>query len=784
MPQQHNPNSPLLRIAVLIVMMLVAVGIVWSVSRNSSRQQQQIAGTNSSTPTSPATAPPATAPAEGHAQDSANRTAATDGPAAGQPKQDASVEQAHPATQPAAAPTPAPVAPAVQQPANAAPGAYRAKVFTTDPLAQSFAPLGSLDPKLARGQITFSPIGAGIRDYRLSEHYLDWRRTTHYTVQSEHSIQQARQPDGSITSATLTPMAALGIWVNGSFVVLATDPAGPTWRQVAADRPGIFEALVEDAAGVPILRIERAYSITPANHDVSVRQTIANLTDAPVRIRWLQLAPVDPPQDADGYGSDRRRMPFGYVLPSTVDPNRLLVSATDYAANLRANALGPQGGFGYATDMPLWPDVNAIQKQYELSWSGMTNRYFGIAAHPLIDPAASTPRLFSWVSKVDRVLVNPAMPDGMTDEPVLAIRLDSRELTIAPKAGADVSMGLWMGPLSHKATDSDPLAKALGLGGMIIANMGGPCMYCTFDIITYILRTVMYFLHDYVFRDWSLAIIFLVVFVRTCLHPLTRWSQIRMQRFGKQMSLMQPKQKKIQERYKDDPKKMQAEMAGLWREEGISPFGMLGCLPMLLVTPVWLSLYALLYYEVEFRNAPAFYGVIQSITGNSWGFLADLSHPDALISFGATSRIPVLSAMIGPISSLNILPLLLGLVFFFHQKYLTPPTSTPLTPEQEMQQKMIKIMSVLMFPIFMYNAPAGLALYFTTNSTLAIVENAWIRKHMNKHGLLDEDKLKRKPRDPNQKGFMQKLMEAAEAKRKAGEAQARRDQLDRGRGKK
>ena len=33
---------------------------------------------------------------------------------------------------------------------------------------------------------------------------------------------------------------------------------------------------------------------------------------------------------------------------------------------------------------------------------------------------------------------------------------------------------------------------------------------------------------------------------------MTRWSQIRLQRFGKQMQEMAPKQKKIQEKFKDD----------------------------------------------------------------------------------------------------------------------------------------------------------------------------------------------------------------------------------------
>ncbi len=775
MAQPPNTPNPVLRIAILIVLVMASVGIIWAVGKNSSRQQPPASapGPSAAPAGSPAGGAPAGTAGAGSPQPGASGAVEKPAPGAGQTATPPATTGPAPAAAPAATPPPAP-------------GGYKAVVFSGDPLAGTFGVLGSLDPAMAPGELTFSGVGAGIRDFRLSEHFDTWKKNTHHTLQAERTVPQARQPDGSVAPGTLTPMAALAIKVNGVVVVLATNPAGPVWRQVAADKPGVFEAFVEDAAGHRVLRIERAYSLKAPSHEVRIDQKISNLTDAPVQFEWYQFGPVDLSQDADGYGGDRRRMPFGYLQPPAIDPKRQVVSATDYVAYTRLAALGAKDAIGnFAVEAPVWPNGNSTQKQLELSWAGFANRYFGVAAHPWTDPgAAGQAKAFAWVAGVDRVLLNAIHPDGTPDDPVVALRLRSGALTVGPGGTQDVSMGLWMGPLSHDVIHDDPVASTLGLDGMIVGNMGGPCMYCTFDIITIILRSVLHFLHDQVFHDWALAIIFLVVFVRTCLHPLTRWSQIRMQRFGKQMALMQPKQKKIQERYKDDPKKMQAEMAALWREEGISPFGMLGCLPMLLVTPVWLSLYAVLFYTVEMRNEPAFYGIVQKLTGNAWGFLADLSHPDSFFSLGTTYKVPVLSAMMGPISSVNVLPLLLGLVFYFHQKYLTPPSTTPLTPEQETQQKMVKVMSVLMFPLFMYNSPAGLALYFTTNSTLAIVENAWIRKHINKHGLLEEHNLRRKPRDPNAKGFMQRLMEAAETKRKLAEAQARKDQLDRGRGRK
>ena len=74
------------------------------------------------------------------------------------------------------------------------------------------------------------------------------------------------------------------------------------------------------------------------------------------------------------------------------------------------------------------------------------------------------------------------------------------------------------------------------------------------------------------------------------------------------------------------------------------------------------------------------------------------------------------------------------------QKYLTPPPSGNMTPEQLTQQKMMKVMMVVMFPVLMYNAPSGLSLYFITNSTLGILESRYIRAHIDKKDLESTDK--------------------------------------------
>ena len=270
-----------------------------------------------------------------------------------------------------------------------------------------------------------------------------------------------------------------------------------------------------------------------------------------------------------------------------------------------------------------------------------------------------------------------------------------------------------------------PGAQAARLDKIVVYNMGGFCAFCTFAWLADILMGILRFF-DSVTGDWAISIILLVVCVRALLHPIFKRSQIGIQRFGKQMQRIAPKQKKLQEKYKDDPKRLHEEVRKLMREENVSYAGLFGCLPMFLQSPIWIALYAMLYTSFDLRHEPAFYGIFQQLGG--WSFFADLSRGDSLITLPQSLWFNM--PLMGHITAINVLPILLGVVFFVHQKYLTPPSTGNMTPEQEQTQKIMKVMMVVMFPVFMYNAPAALTLYFVTNSTLGIVEGRWIRAHM------------------------------------------------------
>ena len=117
-------------------------------------------------------------------------------------------------------------------------------------------------------------------------------------------------------------------------------------------------------------------------------------------------------------------------------------------------------------------------------------------------------------------------------------------------------------------------------------------------------------------------------------------------------------------------------------------------------------------------------------------------------------------------TGINFLPILMGLVFYFQQKYMSPPPSPSMTKEQIQQQKIMKVMMVVMFPVMFYSAPSGLTLYIFTSSLFGIIESRYIRKHIKEKdlnapkkraeptGLLAQFQQKKgKSRDPQSRAF-------------------------------
>jgi len=642
-------------------------------------------------------------------------------PAAIEPVATAVDEQAVPDD---AAATSTDAAPAVAD----GPNPYHARAYDAGAIPAS---IGALDSATGyRAHITFTPFGAGVESITMTDFFETIEKKNHYPLQH---VRLGQTVSGD--PVTLASLAARGINIDGHFVDLFADSetSRAVWRETA---PGSFVCEILDDAGDTVVRITRIFTVTPGSYEISVRQSLENLSASDLTITWIQYGPIDLPREKSGYRLDLRRARFGYLLDPTRDPSRQFVQA-DSNLRRRSDIIKKATTKG---DDQLWPRHASYKFADELVWLAQTSRYFAFIVHPLVDSQQAA-------SNIANPSTNPiakplalagevyavAWPDQSNPgEHDLLLQMTSKPMEVGAGSALDLSFAAYAGPLGRRqlSPKQDPVFGALGLSKIVIYNIGGPCAFCTFQPLARGLLAFLTILHDSVVFDWGLAIIILVFCVRGVLHPITRRSQIGILRFSKQMQALAPKQQKLRERYKDDPKQLNKEMMRLMREEGVSYTGMLGCLPMFLQSPVWIALYAMLYFSFDLRHEAAFFGLFQTVSGGHWHFLADLSSADHFISFGgkAIATLP----LFGSITGINVLPFLLGIVFFLQQKYLTPPPSATQTPEQQTQQKIMKVMMVIMFPVMIYNAPSGLSLYFITNSTLGIVESRYIRSHADK----------------------------------------------------
>jgi YidC/Oxa1 family membrane protein insertase len=335
-------------------------------------------------------------------------------------------------------------------------------------------------------------------------------------------------------------------------------------------------------------------------------------------------------------------------------------------------------------------------------WAGSASVYFTALLRP--EPLTNTTASPDYIGRVTAFTFNPQAEPHLRKG---GVSLESIELTVTPGQTLALPSHLFLGPRWRDIVNLPHYEQFPRDYDASLVITAGPCAFCTFHWLINGLVKLLAVFH-LVFRDWGLAIIALVVLVRLLLHPITKKSQISMLRMGK----LGPEIERLKKHHGEDKDALNKAMMQLYKDQGIGMY--LGCLPMFLQMPIWIALWSALNTTFELRQAPFLWG---------WTWIDDLARPDALVQFGRTLELPFGLY----ISSLNLLPLLLAVVFYLQQEFTPKPPAT--TPEQETQQKMMKWMSLL-FPVFLYATPSGLNLYILTSTTIGIIESKRIRDHI------------------------------------------------------
>jgi YidC/Oxa1 family membrane protein insertase len=209
-----------------------------------------------------------------------------------------------------------------------------------------------------------------------------------------------------------------------------------------------------------------------------------------------------------------------------------------------------------------------------------------------------------------------------------------------------------------------------------------------FGFLARLLLEGLEWIYVHVVPNYGWAIVLMTIAIKIVLLPLTHKSYVSMQK----MQELAPRMKSIKNKYKgklkdkkgrpdlEQQRKMNEEISGLYRSEGVNPLG--GCLPMLLQLPVLYAFYRMLSNAVELRDAP-------------WMlWINDLSMHDPIY----------------------VLPIIMGAVQFAQQK-MAPAVGDP------MQRRMMMMLPVV-FTFLFLGFPSGLVLYWLTNNLLTLVQQA------------------------------------------------------------
>jgi YidC/Oxa1 family membrane protein insertase len=328
----------------------------------------------------------------------------------------------------------------------------------------------------------------------------------------------------------------------------------------------------------------------------------------------------------------------------------------DYDANLAFSGKGPEGVSSEKVVDVV--DGSRVIIDGPFDWTAVRTKYFVNAL--VLPPGATEDRRFGGV--VIDGQPNPFRANGFASFSV-------------PRDGR-FAYTIYLGPQDYGRL------KAVGYDLEQVTPYGYKWLQPVLRPLAGAITTLLVWMHRFLGLGYGWILIIFGIGIRVVLFPLYQKSM------RSQMATMrvQPLMKEIQEKYKNDPQKLQQEMMKLYREHKVNPLG--GCLPMLLPFPILIALFFVFRDTIEFRGVPFLW-------------LPDLSQPDPLY----------------------IIPVLMGASIWLLQ-WITHTSMPQRNPQMKMMMWIMPIMMVVLFLRF----ASGLNLYYATMNLASLPQQLYLAK--------------------------------------------------------
>jgi len=442
-----------------------------------------------------------------------------------------------------------------------------------------------------------------------------------------------------------------------------------------------FDATILTGQGDEFIKLTKSYTVEKGKYHFRCTLKVQNLTDSAQQIRYNMTGPLGLPREA-----------------ARQDMRKVVAGFRDSEGKVTSNRIN----IGKLKDAEAIGERTLKHDDDRFLWAAVVNKYFAGIMVPGAEEGAD------WIKEKSGRYYDPDEIEGSGDE-TLGVEVQTKVAELAPAGEKgdtkEYSFLVYIGPKDKSIFDDVAIYSQLGFIETI--DFRGCC--CPANILRPLAFGILGLMNALyaVIPNYGVVIIIFVLFIRLLLHPITKKSQISMQRLSK----VAPQIEEIKKKYGDNKQEMNKRIMQLYKEQG-SP--VMGFLPMLIQMPIWIALYSAIYASIKLRGA-AFLPF----------WITDLSAPDALVRFTGFT-IP----FFGEIDSLNLLPILMGVAMYFQQKLMSNKATTAANPQAAQQQKIMMIMMPLLLPLFLYKAPAGLNLYIMSSVFAGVVEQYVIRKHI------------------------------------------------------
>jgi YidC/Oxa1 family membrane protein insertase len=254
-------------------------------------------------------------------------------------------------------------------------------------------------------------------------------------------------------------------------------------------------------------------------------------------------------------------------------------------------------------------------------------------------------------------------------------------LTLPVPPSGDFRSGLYLGPLEYRR-----LAR---LGhDLDDANPYGGFFRPIVKPVSVFVVNILLWMHERLALNYGWVLIIFGVLVRLLLWPLSQ----RALESGIRMQAVAPLMKEVQERYKNEPDRLQREMMKIYKEHKVNPLG--GCLPTLLPWPVLIALFFVFSNTIEFR-------------GVAFLWLPDLSRADPYY----------------------VIPVVMGL-----SMYVVSKVGQLGLPPNPQTKTLLYFMPIMMTFLFLRFA-SGVNLYYTVSNFVSIPQQYLIaRRRLREQG--------------------------------------------------